>query len=56
MEFVIALVIFELVCIVLCVHLARRKFANVVFWGAMGAVFGPLALIALLLSRRDDDL
>lgn len=55
MEFGTALVIFPPGCILLCVYVARRKSANLVFWEVMGAVFGPLALIALLLARQDND-
>lgn len=48
----------SLAVILLSVYLsqvtARRKGLNPVFWGLMGALFGPLTLLPLLLikSRR----
>lgn len=33
-----------IVSAVLCHFLAKNKGANAVFWGVMGAIFGPLAI------------
>lgn len=35
---------------VICHMLARRNGLQPVFWGVMGALFGPLAIIAVLLA------
>ena len=38
---------------VACHTIARRQGGKGIFWGVMGAVFGPLAIpFALLFSRR----
>jgi hypothetical protein len=33
-----------IICAVLCHYLAKNKGANAVYWGVMGAIFGPLAI------------
>ena len=36
---------------VLCHFIAKNRGANAVFWGVMGAVFGPLAIPFVFLSK-----
>jgi len=38
---------------VICHFIAKNKNANSVFWGVMGAVFGPLAIPFALLSKSE---
>ena len=40
---------------VICHRIARHRGANAVFWGVMGAVFGPLAIPFVFLARPGDD-
>lgn len=37
--------------ILACHALAKRRGSNPVFWGVMGAVFGPLAIPFVLMSK-----
>ena len=41
-------------CAILCHYVARNRGANAVFWGVMGAVFGPLAIPFVFMSRPVD--
>ena len=48
------LVVVVLVSIVACHVIAKRRGGNPVFWGLMGAVFGPFAIpFAFLAKPRD---
>ena len=38
---------------ILCHYIARHRGANAVFWGVMGAVFGPLAIPFVFFSKAD---
>ena len=40
-----------LVSAVACHFLARRRGANAVFWGVMGAIFGPLAIPFVFMAK-----
>ena len=40
-----------LVSIVVCHFLARQRGANPVFWGVMGAIFGPLAIPFVFMAK-----
>ena len=40
-----------LLSIVVCHFLARHRGANPVFWGVMGAIFGPLAIPFVFMAR-----
>ena len=40
---------------VLCHFIAKNRGANAVFWGVMGAVFGPLAIPFVFLSKAQRD-
>jgi hypothetical protein len=44
MELLIASAAINIACIILCHQIAKRRGANPVFWGVMGALFGPLAI------------
>ena len=39
-------------CVVICHYIAKKRGANPVFWGVMGAAFGPLAIPFIFLARR----
>lgn len=45
------LVFLALACIIACHQIAKRRGLNPVFWGVMGAVFGPLAIPFVLLVK-----
>ncbi|MGV7235102.1 MAG: hypothetical protein ACQ9ET_02490 [Nitrosomonadaceae bacterium] len=52
----IAIVIFTfIVSAIFCHFVARNRNANVVFWGVMGGVFGPLAIPFVFLSKSRND-
>ena len=36
---------------IICHYLAKKRGANVAFWGVMGLVFGPLAIPFAFLSK-----
>jgi len=40
-----------LASIFFCHHTAKKRGANPVFWGVMGAIFGPLAIPFVLVSK-----
>ena len=39
---------------IICHVIAKRRNANAVFWGVMGAAFGPIAIPIAFLSKPDD--
>ena len=41
--------------VLICHVIARKRGANAVFWGVMGALFGPLAIPFVFLSKRRTD-
>jgi energy-coupling factor transporter transmembrane protein EcfT len=41
----------SILSIFVCHFIAKRRGANPVFWGLMGAIFGPLAIPFAFLSR-----
>ncbi|OED37158.1 hypothetical protein AB833_24760 [Chromatiales bacterium (ex Bugula neritina AB1)] len=46
-EFIMVLaffIIMTLACIAVCHQVAKKRGANPVYWGVMGAIFGPLAV------------
>lgn len=47
---VIALVVAA--SIIFCHAIAKRRGANPVFWGVMGAIFGPLAIPFVFMSKK----
>ena len=51
MEFLIASIVINIVCIVLCHKIAMRRGARPVFWGVMGALFGPFAIPFALMAK-----
>ena len=52
--FVAAVVIIFLLSIVICHALAKKRGANPVFWGVMGAIFGPLAIPFVFMAKPRD--
>jgi len=42
--FLLSLVVLNIVCIVVCHMIAKSRGAKPVFWGLMGALFGPFAI------------
>ena len=49
-----ALILLNLLCIIVCHIMARKRGLKPVFWGFMGGIFGPLAIpfIFFLGSKR----
>lgn len=48
---IVALLLVTLASIVACHLIARARRGNAVFWGIMGAVFGPLAIPFAFLAK-----
>ncbi len=46
-----ALVILNLICIVLCHYIAKKRGAKPVFWASMGALIGPFAIPFVLMAK-----
>lgn len=46
-----ALVLINLLCVVACHLIAKSRGVTPVFWGLMGAMFGPLALPFCLMAK-----
>ena len=55
MEFLIASLALNIVCIVLCHRIAKRRGARPVFWGVMGALFGPFAIPFALMAKPEPE-
>lgn len=53
MAFVYAMVAINLISIIACHLIAKNRGRKPVFWGVMGAVFGPLAIPFALMSGRN---
>jgi hypothetical protein len=53
MAFVYAMVAINLISIFACHLIAKNRGSKPVFWGVMGAVFGPLAIPFALISGRN---
>ncbi len=50
----IAIVLMVLLASIFACHfIARKRGANPVFWGVMGAVFGPLAIPFIFFAKSD---
>jgi hypothetical protein len=54
--FMIALLLLNVVCIIVCHRVAAKRGASPIFWGMMGAFLGPLAipLVFLFASASND--
>jgi hypothetical protein len=48
-----ALIALNILSVFACHFLAKRRGANPVFWGVMGALFGPLAIPFVFLARPE---
>lgn len=56
MTLVVAMALVFLASIVVCHSIAKRRGANPVFWGLMGALFGPFAIpFAFMSGPKADD-
>ncbi len=44
MGFMLILLALNIVCVVVCHNMAKARGAKPVFWGVMGALFGPFAI------------
>jgi hypothetical protein len=53
MHLLIASAAINIACSILCHQIAKRRGARPVFWGAMGALFGPLAIPFVFLAKQD---
>ena len=51
MELLIASAAINIACIIFCHQIAKRRGAKPVFWGAMGALFGPFAIPFVLFAK-----
>jgi hypothetical protein len=51
MELLIASAAINIVCVILCHQIAKRRGAKPVFWGVMGALFGPFAIPFVFLAK-----
>ena len=40
-----------LLCIVVCHYIASKRGLNPVFWGVMGGLFGPFAILFVLIKK-----
>jgi uncharacterized membrane protein len=49
--FIAIFIITFIVSAILCHSIAMSRGANAVFWGVMGAIFGPLAIPFVFLSK-----
>lgn len=56
MTLIIAMALVFLASIVACHSIAKRRGGNPVFWGLMGALFGPLAIpFAFMSGSKAED-
>ena len=46
-----ALIVVNIVCIILCYSLAKRRNADSTYWAILGALLGPLALPFVFFSK-----
>ena len=47
------ILIVSVASIMICPFLAKKRGANPVFWGVMGALFGPLAIPFVFLAKTE---
>ena len=51
---VIFLILFAVIPVVICHSVAKRRSANPIFWGIMGAMFGPFALPFVFFLKKQE--
>ncbi len=51
MELLAASLIINVISIVVCMRIARKRGTRPVFWGIMGALFGPFAIPFALIAK-----
>jgi uncharacterized membrane protein len=49
----ILVVLVFVISMIACHFIAKRRGADPVFWGVMGAIFGPLAITVLLVAKQE---
>lgn len=47
------LIIINLLSVVVCHYIAKRRGSRPLYWAVMGALFGPFAILFALKSRPD---
>lgn len=55
MGIVVGFIALNIVCIIACHLIAKRRGAKPVFWGVMGALFGPIAIPFAFFSKPESD-
>ena len=46
----------NILCIFICHYIAKGRGMKPVFWGVMGAIFGPFAIPFVLISKPETEL
>lgn len=54
MTFLLIWVAINILSVVVCLNLAKSRGAQPVFWGAMGALFGPFAIPFAYKAKASD--
>jgi len=52
MDFIVLLTLITVISMVVCNLIAKKRGSNPVFWTVMGALFGPLAIPFVFLSKK----
>ena len=52
---IIAFLAMTIACAVICHAIAKRRDLKPVFWGVMGALFGPFAIPFVFLGKPETD-
>jgi len=52
---IIAFLAMTIACVVICHTIAKRRGLKPVFWGVMGALFGPFAIPFVFLGKPETD-
>ncbi len=52
MDLLIASAVINISCVILCHQIAKRRGAKPVFWGVMGALFGPFAIPFVFFAKQ----
>jgi len=54
MGFIAGMFAVSVVCIIVCHQIAKSRGASPVFWGVMGALFGPLAIPFAFFAKKQE--
>ncbi|NKB61549.1 MAG: hypothetical protein GKR95_05220 [Gammaproteobacteria bacterium] len=55
MIFITLVLLIAVISVVICHMVAKRKGRGPIFWGVMGALFGPLAILVILLMGSKEE-